>query len=85
LSSSRLSHLFKAATGVSLQGFLTMRRLQVALHLLHSTEMPIKEISYRAGYRHAPSFVRAFRNHFGASPSGYRSGQQPAPKNSEFD
>jgi AraC-like DNA-binding protein len=76
LSSSRLSHLFKTATGFSLQTFLTNCRLQLALDLLHSTEMPIKEISYRAGYRHAPSFVRAFRNKFGASPSGYRSEQQ---------
>jgi AraC family transcriptional regulator, arabinose operon regulatory protein len=76
LSSSRLSHLFKAETGFSLQTFLSSSRLQAALDLLHSTEMPIKEISYRAGYRHAPSFVRAFRNKFGASPSGYRSQRQ---------
>jgi AraC-like DNA-binding protein len=39
--------------------------------------MPIKEISYYAGYRHAPSFVRAFRNQFGASPSEYRNAQPP--------
>jgi AraC-like DNA-binding protein len=77
LSVSRLSHLFKAATGLSLQHFLTTCRLQSALHLLHSTEMPIKEISYYAGYRHAPSFVRAFRNQFGASPSEYRNAQPP--------
>ena len=76
LSSSRLSHLFKEETGLSLQSFLTSRRLAIALHLLHSTEMPIKEISYHAGYRHAPSFVRAFRNQFGVSPSGHRTGQQ---------
>ncbi|MGB8886572.1 MAG: AraC family transcriptional regulator [Candidatus Korobacteraceae bacterium] len=85
LSVSRLSHLFKAATGLSLQNFLTTCRLQIALELLHSTEMPIKEISYRAGYRHPPSFVRAFRNQFGASPSGYRSRQQYRPGNSRFD
>jgi AraC family transcriptional regulator of arabinose operon len=75
LSISRLSHLFKATTGLSLQNFLTTCRLQAALDLLHSTRMPIKEISYRAGYRHPPSFVRAFRNQFGASPSDYRGGQ----------
>ncbi len=74
LSSSRLSHLFKASTGLSLQNFLTTCRLEIAVDLLHSTEMPIKEISYRVGYLHAPSFVRAFRNKFGASPSDYRTG-----------
>ncbi len=76
LSISRLSHLFKATTGLSLQNFLTTCRLRAALDLLHSTRMPIKEISYRAGYRHPPSFVRAFRNQFGASPSDYRAVQQ---------
>ncbi len=77
LSISRLSHLFKTATGLSLQSFLTTCRLRNALDLLHWTEMPIKEISYHAGYRHAPSFVRAFRNLFGASPREYRNGQPP--------
>jgi AraC family transcriptional regulator of arabinose operon len=72
LSTSRLSHLFKAQTGVSLQSVLTSRRMETALELLRTTPMAIKEISYCTGYRHAPSFVRAFRNEFGASPSRYR-------------
>ena len=54
LSSSRLSHLFKATTGVTLQRFLSLRRLEAAAELLQSTEMPIKEVSYSVGYRHAP-------------------------------
>jgi len=84
LSSSRLSHLFKARTGVSLQTFLSDLRLQRAAELLQSTDMPIKEISYQVGYRHAPSFVRAFRNKVGSSPNDYRSRRRVAPRNSEF-
>ncbi len=76
LSSSRLSHLFKATTGFSLQTFLSNRRLETSAELLQSTEMPIKEVSYSVGYRHAPSFVRAFRNKFGSSPNDYRSQQR---------
>jgi transcriptional regulator GlxA family with amidase domain len=72
LSSSRLSHLFKATAGVSLQGFLSNLRLERAADLLQSTDMPIKEISYQVGYRHAPSFVRAFRKKIGSSPNDYR-------------
>ena len=72
LSSSRLSHLFKAETGMSLQSFLSNCRLAIAEDLLRSTAMPIKEISYSAGYLHTPSFVRAFRNRFGTSPTAYR-------------
>ncbi|HTV65911.1 MAG TPA: helix-turn-helix transcriptional regulator [Bryocella sp.] len=84
LSRSRLSHLFKAATGVSLQTFLSDLRLQRAAELLQSTDMPIKEISYQVGYRHAPSFVRAFRNKVGSSPQDYRSRQRAVLTDSEF-
>ncbi len=76
LSGSRLSHLFKATTGFSLQTFLSNCRLQISADLLQSTEMPIKEVSYSVGYRHAPSFVRAFRRKFGSSPNDFRSQQR---------
>ncbi len=84
LSRSRLSHLFKAATGVGLQTFVSDLRLQRAAELLQSTDMPIKEISYQVGYRHAPSFVRAFRNKVGSSPHDYRSRQRVVLSDSEF-
>jgi AraC family transcriptional regulator, arabinose operon regulatory protein len=84
LSRSRLSHLFKATTGVSLQTFLSDLRLQRAAELLESTDMPIKEISYQVGYRHAPSFVRAFRNKVGSSPQDYRNRQRVVLRDSEF-
>jgi len=84
LSSSRLSHLFKAATGVSLQSFLSSVRLAKAAELLQTTDMPIKEISYHVGYRHAPSFVRAFRGKVGSSPNDYRSQQRIVLSDSKF-
>ncbi len=82
LSSSRLAHLCKATTGINLQSFLSSRRLGKAAELLESTDMPIKEISYSVGYRHAPSFVRAFRSKFGSSPNDYRSQQRLLLSNS---
>lgn len=84
LSSSRLSHLFKSATRVSLQSFLSDARLRRAAELLHSTDMPVKEISYHIGYRHAPSFVRAFRSKLGSSPNDYRNRQRVVLSDSEF-
>jgi len=76
LSDSRLSHLFKLETGCSLQTFLVDRRLEAAALALCQTENSVKEVSYTVGYRHPPSFVRAFRNRFGCSPSEYRAQQQ---------
>ncbi len=84
LSSSRLSHLFKAANGFSLQTYLSNCRLKTSAELLQSTEMPIKEVSYAVGYRHAPSFVRAFRNKFGSSPTDYRNQQRLLLSDSRF-
>jgi len=76
LSSSRLSHLFKNSTSSSLQNFLSNWRLEKAAGLLQSTQMPVKEISYFIGYRHAPSFVRAFRKRYGFTPNDYRNQQR---------
>lgn len=72
LSGSRLSHLFKEETGLNLRELLVKQRVEKAAHLLRSTKMTIGEISQRAGYHHAPSFVRAFRRIFDFSPSVYR-------------
>ena len=72
LSSSRLGHLFKAETGVSLDSFLTEVRLDKGAQMLAATQMQVKEIAAMLGYRQAPSFDRAFRNKFNVSPAVYR-------------
>jgi AraC-like DNA-binding protein len=72
LSISRLSHLFRAETGLTLKEFRRKRRLEAARKMLATTEMPIKQITYMLGYRHTSSFVRAFEVHAGVSPSDYR-------------
>ena len=72
LSCSRLSHLFKTQTGVSLNRFLSDVRLQKAAELLEATEIQIKEVSYLVGYQQPSSFDRAFRNKFALSPADYR-------------
>lgn len=81
LSDSRLGHLFKAETKVSLDSFLTQLRLERAADLLALTEMPIKEIASAVGYRQVPSFYRAFRNRFKVRPTEYRVRQRLRLKN----
>ena len=82
LSSSRLSHLFKAYMGLSLTIFLADRRMEKAAHLLRSTEMRVKEITYVVGYQQEPSFVRAFRKRFECTPTDYRHRQRLQLRNS---
>ena len=72
LSISRLSHLFSAETGLTLKEFRRNRRLEAAMKMLATTDMPIKQIAYALGYRHTSSFVRAFEVDAGLSPSDFR-------------
>jgi len=76
LSGSRLSHLFKEQTGLSLNVFLANERLDKAADLLRNTEMRIKEITYCVGYCQETSFDRAFKRRFDYSPRSYRKRQQ---------
>ena len=72
LSSSRLSHLFKQETGVSLTSYIDEQRMERAIDLLQSTEMRIKEITYLVGFQHEASFDRAFAKKFRCTPTDYR-------------
>ena len=72
LSASHLQHLFKAQTGARLGRRLVEQRLhRAALLLLHSN-MSVKEVAYAVGYKHPPSFVRAFERYFEQAPGHYR-------------
>jgi two-component system response regulator YesN len=72
LSISRLSHLFKAETGLTEEKYRRNCRFQVAAQMLATTDLPVKQIAYVLGYRHTSSFVRAFELHSGAPPGIYR-------------
>jgi len=75
LSHSRLQHLFKQETGISLGHVLTQQRLYRAAHLLTHSNKRIKEIAHAVGYEHASSFIRAFERHFAKAPRLFRQSQ----------
>jgi transcriptional regulator GlxA family with amidase domain len=75
LSHSRLQHLFKQQTGMSLGHLLTQQRLYRAAHLLTHSNKRIKEIAHAVGYEHASSFIRAFERHFAKAPRLFRRSQ----------
>ena len=72
LSHSRLQHLFKQETGMSLGHLLTKQRLYQAAHLLTHSNKRIKEIAHAVGYEHTSSFIRAFERHFAKAPRLFR-------------
>jgi AraC-like DNA-binding protein len=72
ISTSYLSHRFKAVTGFSVTDYVQMTRIRNAQALLINTNIPITEISEPCGFNCFSQFNRVFRKHIGMSPSTYR-------------
>jgi AraC family transcriptional regulator, arabinose operon regulatory protein len=79
LSPSRLRHLFRQTTGVSISTFINQQRHIYATALLRDPNLSIKEIMLSLGFAHSSNFDRWFRKEHGCSPSEYRR----APENSQ--
>lgn len=72
LSYKHLAACFKKATGMTIQGYHTRQKMNLACKLLRSTLLPINEISLQLGYQDMLYFSRVFHAHMGLSPSAYR-------------
>jgi len=72
LGASRLEHLFKSDTNISIRQFLRERRLHEASTLLATTEERISTIAYAVGYADISNFNHAFKRRYGVSPREYR-------------
>lgn len=74
LSPSRLSHLFKAQMGTSLENFIIWERLKYAIANSLEQEINLLNAAYLAGFFDAAHFSRAYLKMFGLNPSmGYNS------------
>ena len=71
-SANYFSRLFHTLTGTSFIRYVKDYRLEVAAHLLRSTEKTITEIAEETGFCHLPYFSRSFQQRFGLSPLQYR-------------
>jgi len=72
LSTSRLIHLFRDETGVSILRWREDKRIVVARHLLHSTTLPVSAVAAHVGYEDRLYFSRVFRKRVGMSPTEFR-------------
>ena len=66
------SRLIKQTTGQTFIQLLTSIRLENAEQLLRGTSLSIADIASAVGYESSEHFIRTFRKHRGATPSGYR-------------
>lgn len=72
LSAPYISQLFKSEIGVNFLSYLTNIRMERAKKLLVSTDLPIAEVSQKAGYPDYRVFAKAFKKAEGVTPSQYR-------------
>lgn len=77
VTSDHLSSVSRRYLGVGAKEYVLVRRLREAKDLLLSTNLIVKEISYRVGFDDPSYFVRIFRQHVGMSPSAYRTEHSP--------
>ncbi|WP_159882099.1 helix-turn-helix domain-containing protein [Paenibacillus puerhi] len=78
LSPSRLSHLFKEHTGLTVVETLNRMRVQQAALLLTHTERTALEASFDVGFHNYNHFANQFRKVFGMSPSAYQKNKEQA-------
>ncbi len=71
-SSTYAERIFRQKTGLSIQSYLTRARMSEAVRLLSTTDLMVKEIAGRCGYRSAQYFCRAFTAYHGHRPLSVR-------------
>ena len=72
LSQNYLARLFRRRYGVAVPHFILLRRMDLARHLLTTSEASVKEIAHEVGLPDMQHFNKQFRRLAGTSPSAYR-------------
>jgi len=77
LSADYIARLFAKRYGMTLQHYLLLRRIELARHLLLSSDLLVSEIGRRVGMPDPQYFNKQFRRVAGESPLAYRRRQMP--------
>jgi len=74
MSRASFARHFSAAYGAGPMELLRDLRMRMAAGLLANSNLPVKRIAAQVGFRSRSAFVRAFAQHAGISPRGFRGG-----------
>ena len=72
MNRNKLHFGFKQQFGVSIHEYQTEQRMQAALTLLQTTDLPIAQVAERSGYGEPTNFTAAFKKHFDSLPREVR-------------
>lgn len=72
ISLSYLSQYFKDKTGITILDYITDLKMTKAKHLLLTTNLTLKDISYEVGYINVSSFIRRFKQVTSMTPGEFK-------------
>ena len=72
LTPEYLAKIFKRETGVSVNGYINAKRIELAKELLASSDLAVSDIAIRTGFSSSSYFVAIFRKTLGCTPLDYR-------------
>ncbi|TKB49973.1 helix-turn-helix transcriptional regulator [Ferrimonas sediminicola] len=72
ISDSRLCHLFRQQLGLKFSLYLVCRRLEAAPEALQDEGLNIASVAYKLGFSTPSHFCRAFKAHYGITPSEFK-------------
>ena len=85
LSQSRLMHLMRSECNTSLGACVTRARMEAAMRLLRSSDMPVGTIALEVGYKDQGYFTRVFRKNMKETPQTYRKRILAVPQPGRLD
>ena len=85
LSEFHFARQFRSTVGTSPYAYVLDRRLRFARALILCSELPVKDVASRAGFRSPAHFGAAFRRWMGVSPGALQQAAASAPKRAEGD
>jgi AraC family transcriptional regulator len=71
-SRPHMYRVFRAMTGLSIKDYVSRRRLSVAAESLLSSRVKVIDLAFSLRYDSPETFLRAFRRHYGVTPSEFR-------------
>ncbi|MEL7170518.1 MAG: AraC family transcriptional regulator [Bacteroidota bacterium] len=74
LHPSYFSTVVRRKTGRSVNAWIAEKATAEAQALLARTEVPVKEVAYRLGFKEPGHFSRYFKKHTGQTPTAFRAG-----------
>ena len=69
---NHLSRIFREAYGIAPKQYLQDLKLEKSAQMLQTTDVPVSLIAESIGFEDQHAFSRAFKNHWGVSPTEYR-------------